>query len=161
VTLYAVPLAAPGRLSLVTCPRPAVLESDIGLLAAAAVTLVVSALPEDDEIDLGLSEEMYLLKEAGIDFLRIPIEDFDVPSDTATVTEALDLILGRLADATQHVAVHCLGGLGRSPLVVASLLVLAGDDPETAWRIVGAVRRRPVPETPQQRAWIEQLTARS
>jgi protein-tyrosine phosphatase len=157
LSLYSVPIDAAGRLSLVTCPRPATLDADVADLVEAGVTLVVSALPEEDEADLGLTAEATALGRHGIDFLRIPIEDVDVPADTESVLTALKDVLDRLAAADQHVAVHCLGGLGRSPLLAGSLLVLTGDDPESAWRIVAAARRRPVPETPEQRAWVERL----
>jgi protein-tyrosine phosphatase len=157
MTLYAIPVDAAARLSLVTCPRPATLAADAAELDAAGVTLVVSALPEHDEIALGLADEADMLARYGIEFLRIPIEDFAVPADTEVVVVSLEHVLARLTDPTQHVAVHCLAGLGRSPLLAASTLVLSGEDADTAWRIVAAARRRPVPETPEQRAWVERL----
>ncbi len=160
MTLFSIPVDAAGRLSLVTCPRPATLAADLTALAAAGVTLVVSALPEDDEVDLGLAGEARALAGHGIEFMRIPIEDFAVPEDAEAVVAALEHVLSRLADPGEHVAMHCLGGLGRSPLLAASTLVLSGEDADTAWRLVAAARRRQVPETPEQRAWVERVAVR-
>lgn len=157
MTVHPIPIGAAGRLSLVTCPRPATFVGDIADLVSAQVTMVVSALPEDDEADLGLHEESSALARHGIDFLRIPIEDFDVPADADVTVAALGDVLARLTDPAQHVAMHCLGGLGRSPLLAASLLVMSGEEPESAWRIVATARRRTVPETPEQRAWVGRL----
>lgn len=159
MTVFPIPIDAAGRLSLVTCPRPTTLTDDAAELARAGVTLVVSALPEDDEVDLGLNGEAAAFARHGIEFVRISIEDFSVPDDAESVVAALEHVLSRLADPGQHVAMHCLGGLGRSPMLAAATLVLSGEETETAWRIVAAARRRPVPETPEQRAWIERLAA--
>lgn len=159
MTIFTIPVDAVGRLSLVTCPRPPTLASDAAELAAAGVTLVVSALPEGDESALGLAGEAATLAGHDIEFMRIPIEDFDVPHDVEAVVASLECVLSRLADGTQHVAMHCLGGLGRSPLLAAATLVLSGEDADTAWRLVAAARRRAVPETPEQRSWVELLAA--
>lgn len=155
--MYPVPIDTKGRLSLVTCPRSATLDTNVEELAAAGVTLVVSALPEDDEFDLGLTAEAAVLRDAGIEFMRIPVEDFDVPVELGPTIAALEAVLAALDDDRQHAAIHCLGGLGRSPMLAAALLVLTGDDAESVWRLVAAARRRPVPETPEQRLWVSRL----
>ncbi|MFQ5858481.1 MAG: hypothetical protein ACE5LU_23020 [Anaerolineae bacterium] len=54
----------------------------------------------------------------------------------------------------KHVAVHCRQGIGRSTLIAACLLVLAGVDPETAFQRVSAARGCAVPETSEQREWV-------
>jgi hypothetical protein len=51
------------------------------------------------------------------------------------------------------IAVHCRQGLGRSPMLAAGLLVLAGMAGEDAWEQVEAARGVTVPETAEQRAW--------
>ena len=155
--LYPVPVDLPGRLSIASCPAVATLDTDIVTLKAAGVTLLVSTLPEKDEVTLGLAAEPSAAKAAGLDFLRIPIADFGVPADGGGVDDDLRSVLARLSAPSEHVAVHCLAGMGRSPMIAAALLVAAGEQPDVAWRMVSTARRRQVPETPEQRGWIQRF----
>jgi protein-tyrosine phosphatase len=52
------------------------------------------------------------------------------------------------------VAIHCRGGIGRSSLMAAAVLVQLGAAPEQAWDTVSVARGMPVPETEEQRAWL-------
>jgi protein-tyrosine phosphatase len=52
------------------------------------------------------------------------------------------------------VAIHCRQGIGRSALLAACLLILAGIDSATALKRVSVARGCPVPETPEQREWV-------
>ncbi|HST65016.1 MAG TPA: hypothetical protein VLM05_07485 [Mycobacteriales bacterium] len=65
----------------------------------------------------------------------------------------LELVAGDL-DQGKHVAVHCWGGIGRSSLIAAAVLVARGVDTEEAWNRIGAARGVRVPETDEQRAWV-------
>jgi protein-tyrosine phosphatase len=56
--------------------------------------------------------------------------------------------------AGKNVAVHCRQGIGRSSVVVASLLVAAGETPDEAFRRIEEARGRPVPDTAEQREWV-------
>ena len=49
---------------------------------------------------------------------------------------------------------HCWGGVGRSSLFAAALLVARGTDADTALARIAAARGVPVPETDEQRAWV-------
>ena len=51
-------------------------------------------------------------------------------------------------------------GIGRSCLVAASLLKLWGLSTEEAWARVERARGRPVPDTPEQRAFVDRLPHR-
>jgi protein-tyrosine phosphatase len=55
------------------------------------------------------------------------------------------------------VAVHCWGGVGRSSLIAAAVLVGRGTDAEQAWARIAEARGVPVPETDEQRAWVTAL----
>ncbi len=52
---------------------------------------------------------------------------------------------------------HCRMGIGRSALVAASLLVVLGMPATATWARIEQARGCPVPDTPEQRAWVEQL----
>ncbi|MFE9744262.1 hypothetical protein ACFYOT_05120 [Saccharothrix saharensis] len=82
-------------------------------------------------------------------FYWLPIPDFGVPAVTPDLSPVLrDLRAGR------HVLVHCWGGIGRSSLLAAALLVLDGASPEAAWQAIAEARGRDVPENDEQRAWL-------
>ena len=55
---------------------------------------------------------------------------------------------------------HCRMGVGRSPMCVASLLVLLGVPAVEAWRRITAVRGRDVPDTAAQGRWVQALELR-
>lgn len=157
MNLWNIPIATAGSLSLASCPTPDSLEADAAQLRDLGVTVVVSALPTKDENGLGLAREAAVLRREGIDFIRVPIVDFGVPTDGDAVTTALRNLLDRLSDPGEHAAVHCLAARGRSPMLAASLLVMSGEEPDLAWRLVTVARRRPVPETFEQQTWVERL----
>ena len=54
---------------------------------------------------------------------------------------------------------HCYGGVGRSSTLAAVVLVLEGLAPAAAWNDITAARGRPVPETADQRAFVNGLPA--
>jgi protein-tyrosine phosphatase len=60
----------------------------------------------------------------------------------------------------KNVAVHCRQGIGRSGLFAAGVLAGSLLDPEQAFEIVSSARGLPVPETPEQRSWIQRLSAK-
>ncbi|MEZ5095713.1 MAG: sulfur transferase domain-containing protein [Nocardioides sp.] len=153
-TLYTVDRPGrPGRLS--TMPRPdggSALAGELAALAERGVTLVVSLLAEPESDQLGLAEEAEAAERAGLAFRRLPTPDFGVPEPGPAQDLANDLA-ARLA-AGDHVVVHCRGGVGRSSLLAALVLVAEGDAPDQAWARLGDARGRPVPETDEQRAFV-------
>ncbi|MGW6917001.1 hypothetical protein ACWGB8_24705 [Kitasatospora sp. NPDC054939] len=82
---------------------------------------------------------------------RRPLPDRTVP-DPAAVLPTLHGLARRLRDGA-HVVTHCRAGLGRSSLLAASLLVLNGIDPDTAWSRIERARGLAVPDTAEQRRW--------
>ena len=47
--------------------------------------------------------------------------------------------------------------MGRSALVAASVLALTGLDPEVAFDRIATARGCPVPDTPEQKAWLRDI----
>lgn len=52
---------------------------------------------------------------------------------------------------------HCRAGIGRSAIIAASLLALNGTDVDLAFKLVTEARGCPVPDTPEQKKWVEQF----
>jgi len=83
-----------------------------------------------------------------------PIPDRQVPKSEAKLAGVLEKLNGALAAGTS-VVVHCRQGIGRSGLVAACLLVSKGMSPGAAVEQVSAARRASMPETAEQRDWID------
>lgn len=83
--------------------------------------------------------------------------DFGVPDDPAALLTALRTLLDR-SRAGERVEVGCLGGHGRTGTALACLAVLTGEPPSSA---VAWVREHCCPravETPEQVAFVEELS---
>ena len=154
--IYTVARDLPGTLS--TMPAPAGgadLDASIAELAGQGVDVLVSLLPPEQATGLGLAAEEAAAVRAGLSFRAFPIADFGVP-ERAPAEAFLELVAGDL-DQGKHVAVHCWGGVGRSSLVAAAVLVARGAGAEEAWAQIGEARGVPVPETDEQRQWVAAL----
>jgi protein-tyrosine phosphatase len=126
--------------------------------AAAVVTLI-----EIHEIEmLGVERLPAAVRDAGMEWLHLPIRDVDVPDShfEASWASAGGRLGNRLRNG-ERVLVHCRGGLGRTGMVAARLLVeVAGATPQQALDAVREARPGAV-ETPEQETWVLGLTAAS
>ena len=112
-------------------------------------------LTSEEEVDLDIKAEESTAKSCGMRFLRLPILDRQVPESQSRFARALAELDAELA-AGRNVALHCRQGIGRTGLVAACLLIDRGLDPSGAVRRLTAARGLPIPETPEQRDWIDQ-----
>jgi protein-tyrosine phosphatase len=123
-------------------------------LETGGVQVVLSLLTPDEERDLDLRDEASEARKSGLDFYSFPIADRQVPKPEAKLGEALDEMNNALS-AGRNVLIHCRQGVGRSGLVAACLLIKNGMSPGAAVEAVSAARGVSVPETAEQREWIE------
>jgi protein-tyrosine phosphatase len=143
-----------GRLAILPRPRGGDwLEDEIPAWRSAGVDLVVSTLRPDEISELDLTAEAEWCRKNEIEFISFPIADRGVPSSPAAVLELLRRLENAMT-AGKIVAIHCRQGIGRSALLAASLLVLAGVSPDQAFQRVQAARGCPVPDTAEQREWV-------
>ena len=143
------------RLAIIPRPRGQDwLPDDIGLLKRAGVDVVVSALTTAENEELGLIEESQCCQSKGIAFLSFPIEDRSVPISFPEFSELISSVTGCLREG-KAVAVHCRAGIGRSSIIVASALIRNGFSPESAFRAIEDSRGCKVPDTPEQKQWVE------
>lgn len=159
-SLYRVPAPASGILS--TMPRPRGgdwLGDEMAALRAAGVGLVACLLTGDELADLELRDEERAAGSVGLEFRHLPIVDMSVP-DPEPLLALADELARRLAEG-DHVVVHCRAGIGRSSLLAATVLVRLGVPLEQAWVDIGTARGVEVPETEEQRRWVERHAPRS
>jgi protein-tyrosine phosphatase len=113
-----------------------------------------SLLTEEEERDLDLTNEIGEANARGMGFISLPIPDRQVPASESSVTTVLGKLDAELSSG-RNVVMHCRQGIGRTGLIAACLLVAKGWEPETAVDHLTAIRGIPVPETREQRRWID------
>jgi len=157
--LYWVDGPWPGKLALAARPRGGDwLEDEIANWQAAGIDTVLSLLTADEEQSLDLTDEASVVKARGMNFMQLPIPDRQVPGSETEVSAALEKLNARLSSG-RNVMVHCRQDVGRSGLVAACLLVTNGLDANTAVKNISAARGVAVPETKEQRQWIDHYAA--
>jgi protein-tyrosine phosphatase len=157
--LFWIPGPWRGRLAIASRPRGGDwLAGEVRAWHAAQIDVVVSLLERPEQTELGLDEEGSLVEAAGLRFVSYPIPDLGVPA-SRTVAAFLVQVLSRDLNDGKNVAIHCRQGVGRSGLIAAGALIVAGMDAASALRVVSAARGVAVPETPEQHRWIERLPA--
>jgi protein-tyrosine phosphatase len=144
----------PGRLFIVSRPRGGDwLADEIAAWERAGLNVIVSALTQPESEEMQLGDERTEADRLGIEFVSFPIADRGTPESFA----ASEKVFRRLVDLLnegKNVGVHCRQGVGRSSLIAAASLVLAGVPVDEAWGRIEAGRGCGVPDTPEQRVWV-------
>jgi protein-tyrosine phosphatase len=147
------------RLGIMARPRAGEwLEDEIAAWRADDVDDVFCLLEREEVSDLGLEPEAASCSSHGIGFHSFPIPDRGVPS---TLTEAQKVAehIFELGRAGKSVAIHCRAGIGRAALIAAAALVCAGLAPRAAFAAIAEARRLDVPDTDEQRDWLDRFAA--
>jgi protein-tyrosine phosphatase len=134
------------------------LTDELDDLAMAGVSVMVSLLSDAAAAELDLIHEADAAQAAGIEFHRLPTPDRQVPDREATLALGR-LLLQRLSDGAS-VALHCRQGIGRSSTLAAAVLFSRALLPQTLGDRVSAARGLPVPDTAEQREFINTLATK-
>lgn len=148
---------SPGRLG--TMPRPRGddwLDDEIHSLKDQGATVLVSLLTEEEAGFLGLSREAEVCSAFDVEFISFPIRDGGVPNSRVDVFDLVRKLADRLK-LGEGVAIHCMGGIGRSSMIAACLLALTGESPADAFRRISDARGCSVPDTTEQVVWVEEF----
>jgi len=144
----------PSQLAIVLRPRGGDdLAADLQAVRDEGVHVLVSLLTPEDNDELGLTDEGRIAEQMGIRFISYPITDRETPADLAgfrkLVTELRDLVR-----SGHRIGAHCRGCIGRATVLLASVMISLGWDPEAALRVIEKARGIPVPDTAAQLEWI-------
>jgi protein-tyrosine phosphatase len=158
-TLFWIATPVPGRLATMARPRGGDwLAGDLGALRELGVDKLVSLLTVEEQIELELGAEPDLARAAGLGFRSFPIPDYSVPRLDADTVAVIDQLAADV-QVGQAIALHCRMGIGRSSLIAASVLTALGLSSSEAFARISTARGRPVPDTNEQRQWVEGLVA--
>jgi protein-tyrosine phosphatase len=131
------------------------LNDEMTGLRVAGIDVLVSMLTPDEVSELDLGGESEAAITAGLVFVSCPTPDRGVP-DAQSFRELLGELEAALNQG-QNVVVHCRMGIGRSSLVVAGLLMSEGMTGPEAWEAVSTARGMSVPDTNEQRTWLQEI----
>ncbi len=148
--VYWVNAPAVGRIGVATRPREA---AHFKALKLAGVDVLVSMLEAEEAAAVGLEHAALYAAEHEIEFFNLPILDHGIPDAVAPVEALVTTLKQRLAEG-KGVAAHCFAGLGRSPLMVASVLIRSGMTSYDACELISASRGYDVPEMSTQLDWL-------
>jgi protein tyrosine phosphatase (PTP) superfamily phosphohydrolase (DUF442 family) len=150
-----------GKLALAARPRGGDwLDDEMTTWKRSRIDAIVSLLTPDEEREFQLEQEGSRAEAHGMEFLSLPIRDRQVPDPQIDLNSTLHRI-NALLSSGRNVLVHCRQGIGRTGLVASALLINKGMAPEAAVELVSAARGMPVPETSEQRCWIDEFAAHS
>ena len=154
---YWIDTGLPAKLAIMPKPNGGKhLESAIRDLKREGADVLVSLLPPDEEFELGLEHERAACSGHGIIFRSFPVPDRGIPASTKAFLKFIETLHTDLLQNRSIVA-HCFAGIGRSSLLLASLLRREGLSTDDAFRRITQARRMLVPDTPDQLHWVENL----
>lgn len=146
-----------GRLAISARPRGGDwLEDEVEGWRRQGVNVVVSLLTQAENKEFSLDREAEVSKGKGIEFHSFAIEDRGVPADAAH-SERLVAELASEIEAGKNLVIHCRQGIGRSSLIAAAMLISRGDSLGEALAVIGRARGLEVPETAEQKRWLERF----
>lgn len=126
-----------GALVLTPCPgtKGVELEASLTQLKEQGVEAIVTALDDAELASKGVSELGAKAQQLGIQWFQIEIEDDCAPgAEFAAKWQAASPELHKIVDNGGKVAMHCMGGSGRTGLFAAHLLL------EKQWKLEDIVR---------------------
>jgi ADP-ribosylglycohydrolase len=101
------------------------LELDVARLQDLGVDTLFLLVEDEELACCRVPELLDMVPAAGIELVRFPIRDPRVPTDDAAFRAAVENLVGRLR-AGRSVAIACRGGIDRSGMAAACVLISAG-----------------------------------
>mgnify|MGYP001818103095 FL=1 len=157
-----------GRIGLTFCPGKCDpyamtgpwarnLKSDIAAIVDWGASALVTLMEAHELEKLAVAALGEMAQSQGLEWYHLPIRDVSVPSrafETTWIRAGRELRSQLLGG--QSIVVHCRGGIGRTGLVAARLLIELGEKPVPALDRVRAVSPGAV-ETAEQETYVLRL----
>ncbi len=149
-----------GRLAILARPRGGDwLEDEVHEWRRLGIDVVVSLLTPDEVEEFDLTDEANYCRSNGMEFVALQVPDRGVPPSREAVLELVSQLDAQLSSGNT-VGIHCRQGIGRSGVLAACLLVSSGMAPESVFERLSESRGVPIPETSEQREWVEGFAAK-
>ncbi|BFM07095.1 hypothetical protein GCM10025791_48550 [Halioxenophilus aromaticivorans] len=159
----------PGKLGLTFCPGKRSqglygglwnrdLKQDLALLEAKGTAVLISLMETHEFALLGAEHLPAMMADSAMEWLHLPIEDMSTPSkdfDAKWLQNRPQI--RKLLNQGKLIVIHCRGGLGRTGLFAARILVEAGLPPTEAVKQVRLARANAI-ETFGQEEYVLKRT---
>jgi hypothetical protein len=143
------------QLAIVPRPRGGDwLDDEMLALKEAGIDVVVSMLQEDEARELGLDREASSAQEKDLKFINFPVPDRGVPLKSSSFIKFLENLEDLLVGG-KRIGIHCRACIGRASITSASVLIRSGIPSESAWLQISVARGCSVPDTVEQRDWVD------
>jgi len=135
-------------------------EVDLQAVAEWGASVVVTLMEAHELTQLEVSDLGERVEASGLRWLHLPIRDVSIPGPPfeAAWETAGENLRSRLRSG-DRILVHCRGGLGRTGLIAARLLIELGEAPDQALAQVRAARPGAVETREQERYVLERVSA--
>lgn len=124
-------------------------------LQHATIRLVVNLTSQEEWAKTQGAKQQELYNTQHIAYIHYPIKDYGVPQDIVGFTALVNSLHEQLISGL-NIGIHCIGGIGRSGLLTASLLHKQGFDIDEIFEYMSEYRGRNMPDTSQQIAWFKE-----
>ena len=160
-----------GRIGMTFCPGkydPAAmagfwdrdLRLDLRAIADWGASALVTLMEEHELEHLRVPNIGERTEAMGMEWFHLPIRDVSIPGATFEgAWESAGVILRTKLREDHGIVIHCRGGLGRTGLVAARLLIELGEIPDRALERVREARPGAVETPEQERYLLNRVTA--
>ncbi|MEO0898095.1 MAG: protein-tyrosine phosphatase family protein [Bacteroidota bacterium] len=149
-----------GKLGVMVRPSgPKFLGIELDVVKRKGADILVSVIEDTEIHELGLEQEGEAAGDAGLAFIHHPIPDRDIPENFEH-TFSLVKELAEEVRKGKNVVVHCRKSIGRSPMIVAAIMVWLGISPKRAFQQIKKARKTRVPDQPSQYDWVVEVERR-
>lgn len=157
VKIYWITGPESGRVGIMPRPRGGDwLEDEIISLRKSNVNAVISLLEPSEVSELELEQEEIFCQKHDISFHAFSIPDRNIPSSMMSAKKFTQQLVTLLAEG-KNLVIHCRQSIGRSSIMAACMLVKNGCSVADAFARIELARGCQVPDTQEQRDWVERF----
>ncbi len=132
------------------------MQDDVRQLKDEGIDILVSLLSFNESRELELDHEKAACSSVGISFVNFPIPDREVPPSRLGFLTFAQFLHKRASEGLR-VGVHCRACIGRSSVLLATVMRLEGFTAKEAFSRISEARGLSVPDTAEQAKWVSRL----
>lgn len=162
-------VTTPGLIGLTLCPGKwdqngdvvwrRDLELDLEVVKRWGASVVVTLIEEFEFAMLRVERLPQVVQMLGMDWIHLPIRDGGIPESTFDVTwRKVGQNLRNRCKNGERILIHCRGGMGRTGIIAARILIEEGMPPENALSIIRTSRSGAIEPGMQERYVLTVLT---
>lgn len=154
--LYKISNVGLGSLYAMRCPASNQIVETLSAVKHEGIGHVVSLLEQNEAKKLGVVQEADICLRLGMAYQNYPIKDFSTVVDRNSFIELVEDLHRRLFSG-ENIIVHCYAGIGRTGLLIGSILIYDDLPAKDAIEIMSAARGRNMPQTQEQYEYLLDL----